>query len=445
MKFGLDEVARALGSEGPAGQWVTGWSVDSRTLAAGDLFFALRGPNHDGHDYVAAALEKGAAAVVVERRVGDAGTQILTPDTQEALIRVAGWARERWGGEVIGITGSAGKTTTKDVVAALLGVGVRTGKTVGNFNNFVGVPLSLLRLPGDARVAVIEMGMNHAGEIRQLAALARPSAGIVTNVGYAHIENFESIEGIAAAKRELIESLPADGVAILNADDARVATFRDVHPGRTITFGIGQAADVRAEAVEFLEDGSRFRVQGVEFETRLIGRHNVLNILAGIAAAGLYEIQPDRLREAVAALARPKMRGEQFTFQGVLVYNDCYNSNPDAVRSMLDVLRDAPGRRKIAVLGEMLELGHWAEALHREVGNYAAMSGVQLLVGIRGAACHILDAAKGAGHAVDAAYFFEQPEQAGEFLRGVVQPGDAILFKGSRGTRVEKALERFLA
>lgn len=445
MKFGLDEVARTLGSEGGAGQWVTGWSVDSRTVAAGDLFFALRGPNHDGHDYAAAALRKGAAAVVVERRVDAAGMQILTPDTREALTRMAGWARERWGGEVIGVTGSAGKTTTKDVVAALLAVGVPTGKTDGNFNNFVGVPLSLLRLPDDARVAVIEMGMNHAGEIRQLAALARPRAGIVTNVGYAHIENFASIDGIAAAKRELIEALPADGVAILNADDARVARFRDIHPGRTITFGIDQPADVRAEAVEFLEDGARFRVRDVEFETRLIGRHNVLNILAGVAAAGLYGMEPDRLRDAVASLTRPKMRGEQFTFQGVLVYNDCYNSNPDAVRSMLDVLRDAPGRRKIAVLGEMLELGHWAEALHREVGNYAAMSGVQLLVGIRGAACHILDAAKGAGHAVDAAYFFEEPEPAGEFLRGVVQPGDAILFKGSRGTRVEKALERFLA
>ena len=445
MKFGLEEVARALGSEGGAGQWVTGWSVDSRTVAAGDLFFALRGPNHDGHDYAAAALEKGAAAVVVERRVGDAGMQILVPDTQEALTRIAAWARERWGGEVIGVTGSAGKTTTKDVVAALLAVGVRTGKTDGNFNNFVGVPLSLLRLPDEARVAVIEMGMNHAGEIRQLSALARPRAGIVTNVGYAHIENFDSIEGIAAAKRELIEALPADGVAILNADDNRVASFRDQHPGRTITFGIDQPADVRAEAVEFLEDGARFRVRGVEFESRLIGRHNVLNILAGIAAADVYGIEPERLRDAVASLSRPKMRGEQFTFQGVLVYNDCYNSNPDAVRSMLDVLRDAPGRRKIAVLGEMLELGHWAEALHREVGNYAAMSGVQLLVGIRGAACHILDAAKGAGHAVDAAYFFDEPEPAGEFLRGVVQPGDAILFKGSRGTRVEKALERFLA
>jgi UDP-N-acetylmuramoyl-tripeptide--D-alanyl-D-alanine ligase len=290
---------------------------------------------------------------------------------------------------------------------------------------------------------VIELGMNHAGEIRELAGIAKPRVGVVTNVGYAHIEFFDSIEGIAAAKRELIEALPAEGVAVLNADDPRVAEF--THPGRTIFYGQAATAEVRAEDVEDSLDGVTFRVGAVKFSSRLTGRHNVSNLLAGIAVAGLYGIGPDSLVETVRNLLPGKMRGERFHREGVLVYNDCYNSNPDAVRAMLDVLKDAPARRRIAVLGEMLELGRWAEPLHRDVGKYVAEQGIDVLVGIRGAACCTLDAATRAGLRADAASFFENPEDAGRFLRGIARPGDAILFKGSRGVHVERALEEFLA
>ena len=209
MTFPLQQVAGAMGAAGdPADVPVAGWSVDSRSLAPGDLYFALRGPNHDGHDYAARALEAGAVAAVVDHATG-APRELRVPDTLRALQDLGRWARRQWGGSVVGVTGSAGKTTTKDAIAHLLSVEIATGRTVGNFNNHVGVPLSILRLPDDCRVAVLEMGMNHAGEIRELAAIALPEIGVVTNVGYAHVEFFDSIEGVAAAKRELIEALPA--------------------------------------------------------------------------------------------------------------------------------------------------------------------------------------------------------------------------------------------
>ncbi len=445
MKLALREVAEALGLAVESGAVVTGWSVDSRTLQPDDLFFALRGPNHDGHDYVAEAFRKGAVAAVVDRDAAAAGVVLRVDDSLQALQALASLARERWTGEVVAVTGSAGKTTTKDVIAEMLTEGFTTAKSEGNLNNHVGLPLSVLRMDETARVAVLEIGMNHAGEIRELARIARPRTGVVTNVGYAHMENFDSIDGVAAAKRELIESLPRNGTAILNADDQRVAAFRNVHAGRTVLYGQSPAADVRAEDVEYSAEGVLFRVGPARFETALAGRHGVSNILAGIATAGVYGISPERLTERVRKLRPEKMRGERFRHRDVLVIDDCYNSNPDAVRAMLDVLRDTPARRRIAVLGEMLELGRWAEPLHRDVGSYAAQCGIHVLVGLRGAACYMVDAAKLAGLRADAAFFFEDPAQAGRLVSTLAQPGDAVLFKGSRGVRVERALEQFLA
>ncbi|MCX6628660.1 MAG: UDP-N-acetylmuramoyl-tripeptide--D-alanyl-D-alanine ligase [Candidatus Solibacter sp.] len=409
------------------------------------MYFALRGPNHDGHGYVAAAIEKGAAAVVVERAAG-APCELVVPNTECALQALASWARRKWAGRVIGVTGSAGKTTTKDAIAHLLGTALPAGKTNGNFNNHVGVPLSLLRLPDACRAAVIEMGMNHAGEIRLLTAIAKPDIAVVTNVGYAHVEFFDSIEGIAAAKRELIEGLPPDGVAVLNADDPRVSSFRDVHPGRAVCFGFSEGAEVRGEDVEFGVAGSRFRALGVDFETPMSGRHAVMNLLAAIAVAHVFEIPPEGLRPAVASFAVGNMRGQRTLHQGIVIWNDCYNSNPEAAQSMLDVLCETPAVRRIAVLGEMLELGSATEELHRRVGRYAGRSaagrGVDLLIGVRGAARFMVEAAAQAGVAAE---FFEDPAEAGEHARQLAGVGDAVLFKGSRGVQVEKALERFTA
>jgi UDP-N-acetylmuramoyl-tripeptide--D-alanyl-D-alanine ligase len=235
-------------------------------------------------------------------------------------------------------------------------------------------------------------------------------------------------------------------VAVLNADDPFVRRFAEIHPGQTITFGIDTDADVRATEVEFLPDGARFRAVGTDFESPLAGRHGVLNILAGLAVARrVYGIPAGELRDAVRSLAPGKMRGERILKDGITVWNDCYNSNPDAARSMISVLRDTPARRHIAVLGEMLELGRWSEPLHRDLGRLVAESGVSILIGIRGAARFMVEEAISAGLAANAAFFFENPEAAGDFVRQIAIEGDAILFKGSRGTRVEKALERLMA
>jgi UDP-N-acetylmuramoyl-tripeptide--D-alanyl-D-alanine ligase len=457
MTLNLQEVARAIGAGShPPPLEVAGWSVDTRTQNPGDVYFALRGPNHDGHDFLQAAIEKGAAAVVVE--VGQASrpvqpseartvpTELLVPDTEQALQNLASWARQKWGGRIVAVTGSAGKTTTKDAIAHLLENELPTGKTNGNFNNHVGVPLSLLRLPDACRVGVIEIGMNHAGETRQLAAIAKPNVGVVTNVGYAHVEFFDSIEGIAAAKRELIEGLPPDGVAVLNADDPRVSRFGEAYPGRTVTFGFSEAADVRAEHVEHGAAGSRFRVLGVDFESAMSGRHAVMNLLAAIAVAHVFGIAPEVLRPAVASFTVGNMRGQRTLHQGIVIWNDCYNSNPEAAQSMLEVLAETPAVRRIAVLGEMLELGLSSDELHRQVGQYAgryaAGRRVDLLIGVGGAARAMVEAARQAGVEAE---FFEDPAEAGERARQVARPGDAVLFKGSRGVKVEKALERFTA
>jgi len=428
----------AAGGAPPPG-FASGWSVDTRTQQPGDVYFALRGPNHDGHDFLPAAEEKGAAALVVERTHGLA-KELVVSDSLCALQTLGAWARAQWGGTVIGVTGSAGKTTTKDAIAHLLSVAVSAGKTVGNFNNHVGVPLSILRLPDNCSAAVLEMGMNHAGEIRRLAEIAKPQIGVVTNVGYAHVEFFDSIDGVAAAKRELIEGLPRYGVAVLNADDPRVVRFRQVHPGRTVTFGFSESADVRAESAEFGPDGARFRACGVDFQTPMAGRHGVANVLAAIAVAGLFDIPASRLHDAVASFGAGKMRGERLIHDGILVWNDCYNSNPEAARSMIDVLRETPAQKRIAVLGEMLELGHASVELHRELGRYAAKHGVDVLIGVRGEAREMVDAANGIQ-----ARFFEDPAEAGDYARSVAEGGDAVLFKGSRGVQVERALERFMA
>jgi len=444
MEFSLAEVCAALSaaaSAPAADARIRGWSIDSRTLGEGDLFFAIKGENFDGHRFIQAAFERGAIAAVVSEEVSAAGRPLLkVADTLNALQQLACWARRQWGHKIVAVTGSAGKTTTKDIIAAVLGVKYPVGKTTGNFNNHIGLPLSLLRMPGDAAVGVMEMGMNHAGEIRALAALARPDIGVVTNVGYAHVEAFQSIEEIALAKRELIESLPGDGVAVLNADDERVLAFRDVHRGQTLTYGLSPNADVRATNLEIGAGESAFQVEGVQFRTVLAGRHGIQNVLAGLAVGRLFGIELRELAPAIAAFAPGKMRGERSSLRGVTILNDSYNSNPEAARAMVDVLCAEPARRRIAVLGEMLELGFWAERLHRDLGKYVAGAGIDVLVGVRGMSQPMVEEARKAGLSNHAAFFFDQPEEAGAFLRDFIRQGDTILFKGSRGTHIERAL-----
>ena len=400
MNLSLLEIAEilALTIPTPSAAVVTGYSIDSREVRSGNLFIAFRGDQVDGHDFIARAFAAGAIAALVERRIPSILIhQFVVPDSLAALQKLATVARARWGRIVVGITGSAGKTSTKDNVAALLAIALPASKTVGNFNNHIGLPLSVLRIDDKSQVAILEMGMNHSGEIARLCEIAKPDIGVVTNVGHAHIENFNSVEEIAAAKRELIDSLPANGTAVLNADDARVAAFASNFPGKSVSFGLGETASTRATKISYTLDGADFEIEGQAFHSKVPGKIGVLNISAAVAVARLWGVPLRQLSDAARQIEPPKMRTEKISRNGITIWNDCYNSSPDAAKAMLDLLRDtAPGRR-IAVLGEMRELGRWAEPLHAELGLYSVESGFSVLLGIRGAARFTIESAMKAG------------------------------------------------
>ena len=442
MILTLAEIAHFTGSATVVpDQPISEWSIDTRTMPFGALYIPLHGENHDGHSFLQAAAERGAAAALVDDRLWPEtpGMRLIrVADTLAALQELARRARAKLRFPLIAITGSAGKTTVKEAAAALIGA----TRNEGNLNNHIGLPLSLLRMDESAKAGVLEMGMNHAGEIRFLCEIAKPDIGVVTNIGSAHIENFASIEGIALAKRELIEEIGPRGTAILNYDDPRVRAFSAIHPGRTITYGIEQGAGVRAENVALTPVGATFQIQNTAFEISLPGRHGVSNVTAGVAVGSCLGIPMEIMAEAARALQSGKMRGERLTHNGITILNDCYNSNPEAAKAMIDTLAAMPGGRKIAVLGEMLELGGWSERMHREVGAYAAAHGIDTVIAIRGAAGHLAEAAKAGGAET---LFFEEPADAGDALRALVRSGDVVLCKGSRGTHVEKALERFMA
>jgi len=442
MILSLAEIARFTCSSTVAPEEpVSKFSIDTRTLPEGALYIAICGENHDGHMFLAAAAERGAIAALVDDRLWPEtqGMRLIrVKDTLAALQDLARNARAKLTFPLIAITGSAGKTTTKEVVSALIGA----TRNEGNLNNHIGLPLSLLRMDENAKAGVLEMGMNHAGEIRLLSRIARPDIGVITNAGTAHIENFDSPEGIALAKRELIEELGPKGTAILNYDDAAVRAFAEVHPGPSLTYGLGEGAAIRAEDVDLQPEGATFRIQGVPFEIGLAGRHGVSNVTAGVAVGAALGIPVKDMAEAARTLPRGKMRGEKLVHNGITILNDCYNSNPEAAKAMIDTLAGMPARHRIAVLGEMLELGGWSERMHREVGAYAGARAIDTVIAIRGAARFLADAAKESGAQ---SLFFEEPAAAGDALRELAKPGDVVLCKGSRGTRVEKALERFMA
>ena len=344
---------------------------------------------------------------------------------------------------MIGVTGSAGKTTTKEAVAAVLGARFSVLKSQGNLNNHFGLPLQLLRLEPEHDVAVIEMGMSAAGEIAALCRIAAPDWGVVTNVGHAHAENFsDGIAGIARAKYELVAALPRHGVAFLNCDDVYVSQFGRDFAGKVVYFGGGPCADPRVDHVEALgAEGLTMRVragnQQSELHLHLPGEHNASNALAAIAVGVEAGISLSACNAALEALRPEDKRGQILTLRGATFINDCYNSNPEALKSMIKTLRTTPAQRRILVAGEMLELGPEAAALHAACGKAAAQAGIEIVVGVRGNAQHIVEAARAGGAE---AIFVETPEAAGAWLLEHLRPGDAVLLKASRGVRLERAL-----
>ncbi len=464
MRWTIAQVADALDARPGTGldtlARVAGVSIDSRAIHAGELFIAIHGPRHDGHDHVASALESGAiAAVVAEaqlpRYAGPVRDRCMAVgDTFEALKRLACAVRKSWGGKIASITGSVGKTTTKEILAALLGAKLRVLKSEGNLNNEYGLPLTLFRLEETDQAAVLEMGMSRRGELARLAGIARPDVGVVTRVSPAHLEFFASVDEIALAKRELIEGLNGrESTAVLNADDPRVAAFGAFAPGRVLTYGIEKPAFFMAQEIEDRGAlGSAFDYVSPEGRVRLElnvpGRHAIANALAALAAASVWNIGAAEAQSVFLSLRAPAMRGELLRFSnGAALINDSYNSSPAALQAMTELLAATPNfRRRILAAGEMRELGTASRELHREAGQFAAKSGkIDWIIGVAGDAAEIVEGAVAAGLPRARAKFFATPQEAAEFLAGFIGSGDLLLVKGSRGVKMEQIVEALIA
>ncbi|HYL15510.1 MAG TPA: UDP-N-acetylmuramoyl-tripeptide--D-alanyl-D-alanine ligase [Terriglobales bacterium] len=453
MKLPLAKVAESASATGDFDPRavVQGYSIDSRTIQPGELFFAVKGERLDGHDFVEQALKNGAVAAVVRRdqlACYPAETRLLAvDDTLVALQKLAAFVRQLWGKPLIGVTGSAGKTTTKEAIAHILSTRYRVLKSEGNFNNHFGLPLMLIKLEPEHDMAVIEMGMSHLGEIKALAKIAQPETGVVTCVAPVHIEFFDSLASIARAKYELIESLPAGGTAVLNADDEYVSQFGRDFRGKVLRFGLNASADVRAEKIEPRGAlGSKFEVvvdSCHESATLpLVGKHNIYNVLAAVAVALERGIAPSEAVAALSSLVPGDKRGQIIQVGDTTVINDCYNSNPRALDAMVDALATMPALRRIVVAGEMLELGLAGDELHRRCGQHIAERGIDIVVGVRGKAQHLVEAARKHGTPAE---FLSTPQEAGEWLAREARKGDVVLLKASRGVKLEGALETWKA
>ena len=449
MKLTLALVAELIDARGEYNleTVASGYSIDSRTIQPGELFFAVRGERLDGHDFVDAALAQGAVGAVISSdnagRFTGTTRLFLVEDPLLGLQRLAAGVRRIWNKTVIGITGSAGKTTTKEIIAHILSTRYNVLKSQGNLNNHFGLPLQLLKLEPEHEFAVIEMGMSHPGEIKALATLAQPNCGVVTLVAPVHLEFLDSLAGIAAAKKELVDALPPDGIAVLNADDPYVSQFGQGFSGKVVTFGLHRLADVIAAKMKTLPSGgSTFKIihdgKSARATLPLLGEHNIYNALAGVAVGLQYGISLQQATESLRSLSAGDKRGQVLNYAGATVINDCYNSNPKALDSMVSSLASMPARRRIVVAGEMLELGPGGEQLHRECGCQMGAAKVDYVLGVRGLAKHIVEGAAETGVAGE---FLNTPEEAGNWLRDNIKPGDLVLLKASRGVRLERALE----
>jgi UDP-N-acetylmuramoyl-tripeptide--D-alanyl-D-alanine ligase len=456
------EVADAAGGRvvrGDAGARFGVFGIDSRAVVAGQLFVAIAGERHDGHSFVGEALDRGARGVVVATGRGEAAAGrepapvvVEVDDTTLALQRMGRAMRRKSRARLIAITGSAGKTTTKEVSAAFLALRHRTFRNRGNLNNHIGLPLSLLELGRESEVpqmAVLELGMSAPGEIRTLMGIAEPDVRVWTNVAEAHLEHFASVEAIADAKAEILEGADAGAVLVANGGDPRVMARAARFAGRTVTFDLDRAADVSATRIEsrgihgMAADVSTSE-GAVRLETPLVGRGNLANVLAGLAVGLDAGVPLDAMAARAATLTPPAHRGEvRALASGVTVIDDAYNANPLAVERALEVLAGTMAPRRVAVLGEMLELGPDSAALHARVGRAAATAGVALLVSVGGEAARGFGrGASEAGMPATAIRHAETSDEAAAMVAELVRAGDVVLVKGSRGVRLERVVDR---
>ncbi len=448
------DAANAMGGRlvaGDPGYRLAKFSIDSRSIEPGALFFAIRGERFDGHEFVQAAVAAGAAGVVTSEPVAvePPVLSIRVADTTRALQALARHVRRLSGAKVVAVTGSAGKTTTKEAAARFLSAKYRVFRNAGNLNNHIGLPLSLLELVDEPEIAVVELGMNHPGEIRLLSEIAGPDVRVWTNVSEVHTAFFESLDAVADAKAEILENARPGDVLVANCDDplvmARASRFR----GKTVTFGFGGDATVSARAVESLGlDGMRGTLVTPDgeasFRIGLLGRTSVANVLAAAAAAWSLGIEPREIAERAALVSPANHRGVVLSLSdGITVVDDSYNSNPKALGAMLEIVGGMSSRRRVGVLGEMLELANTIER-HRDCGREAARA-LDVLVAVGGEAARALQAAAAESMAPESVSWVETSREAADRVIDLVRPGDVVLVKGSRGIRTEVVVERLQA
>jgi len=451
VSWTIEKIAEAsdascvIGPTAAAGVVVKGISTDTRTLRSGEIFVAIRGQRFDGHGFVAEAAKKGAACALVDERYrgrdesNDPGLAlVVVPDTVEALGRLAACVRAESTIPWIGITGSAGKTTTKELAAAALGTLGPVLKSPASFNNRIGVPLTVLALKHEHRAAVVEVGTGGRGEIAPLAGMVRPTVAVVTTIGRAHLEGFGDVASVAREKAELVRALDSNGVAVLPAESEWIGTLRDAAPGRVVTFGLSDGADVRAEYVEQLEDGTaRFALGGVDVALRLGGEANVMNALAAIAAAEAEGVAVDEAAGRIAKVEPPPMRGRLREGRRLRVYEDCYNANPLSFAAALATWAAVPARgRRWVVAGDMRELGDASLALHEELGRLIARSGAEMVLA---AGEFAADIARGCD--IENVEAVADADDAAKRAVELARDGDLILVKGSRAVGLEKVVE----
>lgn len=436
--------------DGPADGFIEGVSIDTRSGCAGALFVALPGTHGDGHDHLGSAARQGASALLVSmERVEDArevagGIPVLgVPDPLEGLQAIAAAYRDMVDPTVIAVAGSTGKTETKEMIAAMLSSRFTVHATPGNLNNHIGLPLTLLGMEGNEQVLVAEMGANHKNEIKRLAGIARPGIGVITNIGPGHLEFFGSLKGVAAAKSELLQVLPAGATAILPADDEFIEYLRSRTQAAVVTFGFAEGADVRIQSEERLQGaGYRFTVGAVETEIRLCGRHHMLNASAAVAVGSVLAVPADVISSAVREYRAVDGRGVLFLLDGITFVDDSYNANPASLRAAVDAFMEMPiGGKRYLVLGDMLELGERSGELHSETGVYCGKAGVDGLFTLGSETVELNRAAAEQRKAPPDISHFIDTDTLARHLDAFLAEGDGVLIMGSRGMEMERVIE----
>lgn len=422
---------------------------DSRKVRSGDLFVALKGAKADGHDFAETAINHGAVAALVSRPISEKLPSIEVEDTLRAYGDIAAGYRKLTGVKVVGITGSVGKTTTKEMTASILEAVYHTAKTEGNHNNNLGLPMTIMDMPENTEVAVLEMGMNHSGEMEYLSDIARPDLAIITNIGTMHIEHLGTREGILQAKLEIMRGMPDDGAGVFNGDEPLLWNIRAIGKHKKYYYGIEKhACDVTATDIVELDDGVRFVVHGFgqQFElfVPMLGRHAVYNALAATTVGLLLGVKPEQIQARFSSFHNTGMRQKIYVKNGVTIIEDCYNAGPESTEAALDVLAGikTDGRR-IAVLGDMLELGNRSAAEHYRIGRLA-VGKADLLLTYGEHSVRTLTGAITGGMNPKNTDHFDTHEDMAHMLKMRVSEGDVVLFKGSRGMRMEKVLQLFL-